>query len=119
MPAEQPTITESQYYARQMVLAEVGPAGQEKLRNSRVLIVGAGGLGCPALAYLAAAGVGTLGICEADRLEASNLHRQILYGHAEVGQSKAELARARVQAQNPFVQVRVHTEGLTPENVLI
>jgi molybdopterin/thiamine biosynthesis adenylyltransferase/rhodanese-related sulfurtransferase len=116
--APAPEMTEAEYYARQMCLAEVGPQGQEKLRSARVLIVGAGGLGSPALAYLAAAGIGTLGICEADQLEASNLHRQVLYAHDTVGRPKAELARERLQAQNPFVQVQVHAEGLTPENVL-
>lgn len=113
-----PPFTESEYYARQIRLPDVGAAGQKKLRDSRVLIIGAGGLGSPALSYLAAAGVGTIGICEGDTLEASNLHRQTLYHYAAVGQKKAELAAKRLREQNPFIDIRIHGEGLTPENAM-
>jgi len=113
-----PAFTEAEYYARQTRLPEIGREGQEKLRASRVLVIGAGGLGSPALSYLAAAGVGTIGICEGDTLEASNLHRQTLYHYATVGQSKAALAEKRLREQNPFISIRVHEAALTPENVL-
>lgn len=95
-------------YSRQIALREVGAAGQEKLRQAAVLIVGCGGLGVPAMTYLAAAGVGRLGLVDGDRLEASNLHRQTLYSLADVGQPKVELAAARLRALNPEVQVRTH-----------
>lgn len=108
-------ISESAYYDRQVRLPEVGVAGQAKLKQARVLVVGAGGLGCPALSYLAAAGVGTLGICEGDDVELSNLHRQTIYGHASVGESKAECAAERLRDHNPFIEVRTHTERLTPD----
>ncbi len=117
-PQPKPSFTEADYYARQTRLPEVGAEGQVKLRASKVLIVGSGGLGSPALSYLAAAGVGTLGICEGDRLEASNLHRQTLYHYADVGESKAALAEKRLREQNPFIDIRLHTNGLTPENVV-
>jgi adenylyltransferase/sulfurtransferase len=103
-----PHIEEAQFYARQMRLPEIGSAGQAKLKAARVLIVGAGGLGSPASIMLAAAGVGHIGIAEFDRLEASNLHRQILYSAADVGRPKADLAAARLKATNPFIDIRVH-----------
>lgn len=93
-------------YTRQQQLPEVGARGQAALRRARVLVVGAGGLGVPALAYLAGAGIGTLGIMDGDLLEASNLHRQTLYAIAEVGRPKALLAAERVRALNPEVDVR-------------
>jgi molybdopterin/thiamine biosynthesis adenylyltransferase/molybdopterin synthase catalytic subunit/rhodanese-related sulfurtransferase len=95
-------------YSRQMALKEVGARGQGKLRASRVLVVGCGGLGVPVISYLAGAGVGRLGLVDGDRLEASNLHRQTMYALADVGKLKAELAAARVRALNPDVDVHVH-----------
>lgn len=95
-------------YSRQVALREVGPAGQAKLKGSSVLVVGCGGLGVPALTYLAAAGVGRLGLADADRLEASNLHRQPLYALADVGRPKVELAAQRLHALNPEVDLGVH-----------
>jgi len=92
-------------YSRQTRLAAVGAAGQAKLAASRVLVIGAGGLGCPALAYLAGAGVGHIGIVDNDVLEASNLHRQTLYDAADVGQPKAQLAAQRIRALNPAIDV--------------
>ena len=99
---------EADMYARQVRLPEVGIAGQAKLKAARVLIVGAGGLGSPAGLMLAAAGVGTIGIAEFDTLEASNLHRQVLYAAADVGQPKAEMAAKRLKALNPFIDVKIH-----------
>jgi len=103
-----PVIAEADFYARQIRLPEVGIEGQAKLKVARVLIVGAGGLGSPAGLMLAAAGVGTIGILEFDTLEASNLHRQVLYTAADVGQPKGEAAAHRLKALNPFIDVRVH-----------
>lgn len=111
-------VSEAGYYARQVQLKEVGEAGQEKLRNARVLVVGAGGLGSPILQYLAAAGVGHLGIADGDTLEASNLHRQVLFAADGVGHSKAELAAARLRAQNPFVDITIHPERIDRSNVI-
>lgn len=111
-------FSEADYYARQMRLPEIGETGQARLRKGRVLIVGAGGLGSPALSYLAAAGIGTIGICEADHLEISNLHRQTLYGYATAGQPKALLAKQRIEEQNPFISMRLHEDGLQPENAV-
>lgn len=104
-------------YARQMRLREVGEHGQARLAAARVLVIGAGGLGSPALTYLAGAGIGTLGIVDGDHLEASNLHRQTLYTAAEVGQPKAHLAAARLQALNPALQVEVFDTPLTAATV--
>src|SRR3974377_246598 len=92
---------ELQRYSRHLLLAEVGPAGQQKLRAARVLVVGAGGLGSPTALYLAASGVGTLGIVDCDRVDLSNLQRQILYGTDDVDQSKAVVAGRRLRALNP------------------
>jgi sulfur-carrier protein adenylyltransferase/sulfurtransferase len=103
-------------YSRQMALKEVGASGQARLCQSRVLIVGCGGLGVPVITYLAGAGVGHLQLVDADRLEASNLHRQTLYALADVGRAKAELAAARVRALNPEVDAVAHVLRLTAEN---
>ena len=103
-------------YSRQMALKEVGRAGQQRLRASRVLIVGCGGLGVPVITYLAGAGVGHLGLVDADHLEPSNLHRQTLYALSDVGRPKAELAAARVRALNPEVKSTPHVVRLTAAN---
>jgi adenylyltransferase/sulfurtransferase len=103
-------------YSRQTALREVGPAGQEKLRRASVLVVGAGGLGVPVLQYLAGAGVGKIGIVDADNLEPSNLHRQTWYALADCGKPKAELAARRVAALNPEVQVAAHVMRLAADN---
>lgn len=103
-------------YARHIILSEVGAAGQQRLKDARVLVVGAGGLGSPALIYLAAAGVGTLGVVDDDRVEPSNLQRQILYGSGDLGRSKADAARARLLEVNPLITVEPFAERLHAEN---
>lgn len=105
-------------FHRHLLLPGFGEQGQARLLASRVLLVGAGGLGCPAAQYLAAAGVGTLGIVDADRVEVSNLQRQILYGPADVGRSKVEVARDRILAINPDVKVEIYAERLASDNAL-
>src|SRR6202453_436421 len=105
-------------YSRQQLLKEIGPQGQELLARSRVLIVGAGGLGTPVLQYLAGAGVGFLGLVDADELDASNLHRQPLYALADVGKPKAALAKAAVARLNPEVHVETHATRFTADNAL-
>jgi len=107
------TPAELSRYGRQLVLPEVGLAGQERLRAASVLIVGAGGLGSPVALYLAAAGIGTLGIIDDDAVEISNLHRQILHGTKDVGRDKTESASESLRRLNPNVNVRTHQERLT------
>lgn len=106
------------FYSRQFILPEIGLRGQSLLRDSRVLVVGAGGLGSPVLLYLAAAGVGTLGIVEFDTVDVSNLHRQILFEHDQAGTSKARAAAARIAGLNPFVRVEIEELRLRPANAL-
>ncbi len=103
-------------YSRQLILPEVNADGQRRIKAARVLCIGAGGLGSPAALYLAAAGIGTLGLVDADRVDASNLQRQILYGTGDVGESKVEKARARLRELNPDVEVVVHEARFTSEN---
>ncbi|GAA4016703.1 molybdopterin-synthase adenylyltransferase MoeB [Hymenobacter fastidiosus] len=104
------TPDERQRYRRHLQLPEIGEAGQEKLKAARVLVVGAGGLGCPVLQYLAAAGVGILGIADGDEVAASNLQRQILFGPADLGQNKAEAAARAVQRLNPLVSCQIYPQ---------
>lgn len=104
-------------YARHLILDEVGEEGQEKLLGARVLVVGAGGLGAPLLMYLAAAGVGTLGIVDYDEVELSNLQRQIIHGTADLGRLKVDSAIDTVRALNPGIAVIAHREKLTQDNV--
>lgn len=106
----------SERYSRQMLLPEVGASGQERLRSSAVLVVGAGGLGCAVLSYLGAAGVGRLVIVDHDRIEESNLHRQPLYRMSDLGRPKAATARAALLASNPELEIEVLAERLTPAN---
>ncbi|HEV8356352.1 MAG TPA: ThiF family adenylyltransferase, partial [Gemmatimonadales bacterium] len=105
-------------YARHLTLSEVAGAGQERLAGARVLLVGAGGLGSPAALYLAAAGVGTLGVVDGDAVELSNLQRQVLHGTSTVGTAKTESARARLNDLNPHVTIEPHPVRLTSENAL-
>jgi sulfur-carrier protein adenylyltransferase/sulfurtransferase len=108
---------ELERYNRHFILPEIGLAGQEKLKQARVLVIGAGGLGCPVLQYLTAAGVGTLGICDFDYIDASNLQRQILYSISDLGKPKALVAAERLTRINPYVDFEVHNLMLTKENV--
>jgi molybdopterin/thiamine biosynthesis adenylyltransferase/rhodanese-related sulfurtransferase len=105
-------------YARHLTLPEVGPSGQERLQRARVLLVGAGGLGSPAALYLAAAGIGTLGIVDGDAVELSNLQRQVLHGSGSVGIPKTDSARARLHELNPHVTVATHAVRLDAGNAL-
>jgi len=109
---------ELQRYSRHLTLPEFGQDGQEKLNAASVLLVGAGGLGSPAAMYLAAAGVGRIGLVDFDDVEASNLQRQILYGASDVGQPKLDAARARLEDLNPHVTIETHTLRLTSDNAL-
>lgn len=109
---------ELQRYARQIAMPEFGAAGQEKLRAARVLLIGAGGLGSPAAMYLAAAGVGTVGIVDADEVELSNLHRQLLHGTDDVGRAKVDSAAATLRELNPQVRVETIGERFTAANAL-
>lgn len=105
-------------YSRHLIMPEVGVEGQEKLLNARVLIIGAGGLGSPLCIYLAAAGIGKIGIVDFDNVDVTNLQRQIIYRTDDVGKSKAETAKERIQALNPKVEVEVYKERLSSENAL-
>ena len=111
------SAAERQRYRRHLQLAEIGEAGQQRLRQARVLVVGAGGLGCPILQYLAAAGVGTLGLADADNVELTNLPRQILYGPADVGQPKVEAAARALGRLNELVAYQLHRVRVSPDNV--
>jgi adenylyltransferase/sulfurtransferase len=110
------TDEERARYSRHLLLGEVGAAGQQKLKAARVLIVGAGGLGSPAALYLAAAGVGRVGLIDGDRVDASNLQRQVLFDNADVGEPKAERGAARLRALNPLIDVVAHDEDLRATN---
>lgn len=116
-PAESLSVDEIRRYSRHLIIPDVGVEGQKRLKNARVLCVGAGGLGSPALMYLAAAGVGTLGIVEFDVVDESNLQRQIIHGQSDVGRSKAESAAASIREINPYVQVEIHNTAIDRENV--
>ncbi|WP_269930868.1 molybdopterin-synthase adenylyltransferase MoeB [Aminobacter sp. HY435] len=107
---------ELERYARHIVLPEIGGPGQQKLKRARVLVIGAGGLGAPVLEYLAAAGVGTLGIVDDDHVSLSNLQRQVIHATESVGQSKAESAKAAIERINPHVTVELHKTRLTTDN---
>jgi len=109
---------EIERYARHLVLHEVGGPGQNKLKNAKVLVVGAGGLGAPLLYYLAAAGIGTIGIIDHDSVSLSNLQRQIIHTTARVGMSKTASARETMQGLNPHVHVVEHSHRITPDNAL-
>jgi adenylyltransferase/sulfurtransferase len=116
-PAAELTVDEVRRYSRHLIIPDVGMDGQKRLKNAKVLCVGAGGLGSPALMYLAAAGVGTLGIVEFDTVDESNLQRQIIHGQSDIGRSKAESARDTVKEINPYVNVILHETRLDVDNV--
>lgn len=105
-----------QRYWQQILVPEIGAEGQQKLSSAKILIAGAGGLGTPVAAYLAAAGVGTIGIVDGDKIAVSNLHRQFLFTEQEAGQLKTPVLAARIKTQNPAVQVNIHAEMLTATN---
>ena len=111
------TSADQARYSRHLALREIGVAGQEKLKAARVLVIGAGGLGSPSTLYLAASGVGTLGVIDNDRVDVSNLQRQVIYDSAAVGESKAAAARERLLALNPQIQVIAHDVELRAANV--
>jgi molybdopterin-synthase adenylyltransferase len=112
------TPDEIERYKRQLVLKEIGGEGQQKLRASRVLVVGAGGLGSPLMLYLAAAGVGEIGIIDSDRVSLDNLHRQIVHDTESVGRAKTKSAAAAIERLNPHVATRLYSTRLVPENAL-
>jgi molybdopterin/thiamine biosynthesis adenylyltransferase/rhodanese-related sulfurtransferase len=117
-PAAELTKEEVARYSRHLIIPDVGMVGQKRLKNAKVLVVGAGGLGSPALLYLAAAGVGTLGIVEFDEVDESNLHRQIIHGQSDLGRPKAESAKDAIAEVNPLVQVNLHQTHLSSDNAL-
>jgi len=117
-PAAELTVDEVRRYSRHLIIPDVGMTGQKRLKNARVLVIGAGGLGSPALLYLAAAGVGTLGIAEFDEVDESNLQRQVIHGQSDVGRSKAVSAKESVLEVNPLVDVVLHEGRLDNDNVL-
>ena len=117
-PAGELTAAEVERYSRHLIIPEIGAVGQRRLKNAKVLVIGAGGLGSPALLYLAAAGVGTLGIIDDDAVDLSNLQRQVIHGVADVGRPKIESARDAIAALNPLVDVRLHNVRLDASNAL-
>ena len=117
-PAAELTVDEVRRYSRHLIIPDVGMTGQKRLKNAKVLCVGAGGLGSPALLYLAAAGVGTLGIVDFDVVDESNLQRQVIHGQSDIGRSKAESARDSIREINPYVNVIVHKERLDSDNAM-
>ncbi|MEV4241716.1 MULTISPECIES: adenylyltransferase/sulfurtransferase MoeZ [unclassified Nocardia] len=117
-PAAELTKDEIARYSRHLIIPDLGVDGQKRLKNAKVLVIGAGGLGSPALLYLAAAGVGTLGIVEFDEVDASNLQRQIIHGESDIGRPKADSARDSILEINSGIEVRLHKIRLEPENAV-
>jgi len=117
-PAAELSVDEVRRYSRHLIVPDVAMDGQKRLKNAKVLVVGAGGLGSPALLYLAAAGVGTLGIVDFDTVDESNLQRQVIHGQSDIGRSKAESARDSIAEINPYVKVNLHQVMLDSSNVL-
>src|SRR5450830_439087 len=117
-PAEDLSPAEVERYSRHLIIPEIGALGQRRLKNAKVLVIGAGGLGSPTLLYLAAAGVGTLGIIDDDDVDLSNLQRQVIHGVADVGRPKTESARDAIAALNPLVDVQLHNVRLDAANAL-
>ncbi|WP_326547604.1 adenylyltransferase/sulfurtransferase MoeZ [Mycolicibacterium sp. ND9-15] len=117
-PAAELTREEVARYSRHLIIPDFGLDGQKRLKNARVLVIGAGGLGSPTLLYLAAAGVGTIGIVEFDVVDESNLQRQIIHGVSDIGRAKAESARDSIRAVNPLVDVRLHQFRLEADNAV-
>lgn len=105
-------------YSRQIVIPQIQESGQERIRNAKVLCIGAGGLGSPALMYLAAAGVGTIGIVDFDTVDETNLHRQVLFGQSDIGKKKVNVAKSKIEESNPLVSVTTYPVRVNPSNVL-
>ncbi len=117
-PGESLSVREVQRYSRHLIIPDVAMAGQQRLMNAKVLCVGAGGLGSPTLMYLAAAGVGTLGIVDFDVVDESNLQRQIIHGQSDIGKAKAISAQEKIAETNPNVRVNIHQVRLDESNVM-
>ena len=117
-PADELSIDEVRRYSRHLIIPDVGMTGQKRLKNSKVLVIGAGGLGSPALLYLAAAGVGTIGIAEFDEVDESNLQRQVIHGVSDIGKSKGLSAKESIAEINPYVNVVLHEQRLDNDNVM-
>jgi molybdopterin/thiamine biosynthesis adenylyltransferase/rhodanese-related sulfurtransferase len=117
-PAAELTIDEVRRYSRHLIIPDVGMTGQKRLKNAKVLVIGAGGLGSPALLYLAAAGVGTLGIAEFDTVDESNLQRQVIHGVSDIDKPKGQSAKESIAEINPYVEVILHPDRLDNDNVL-
>lgn len=117
-PAAELSNDEVARYSRHLIIPDVGMDGQKRLKNARVLAIGAGGLGSPTLLYLAAAGVGTIGIVEFDVVDESNLQRQVIHGQSDIGRPKAESARDSIREINPYVTVNIHDQRLEPEGAI-
>ncbi len=117
-PADELTVDEVRRYSRHLIIPDVGMSGQKRLKNAKVLCVGAGGLGSPALLYLAAAGIGTLGVIDFDVVDESNLQRQIIHGQSDIGRPKAVSARDSIREINPYVNVVLHEERLDSDNAM-
>ena len=117
-PSATLSVDEVRRYSRHIIIPDVGMDGQKRMKNAKVLCVGAGGLGSPALLYMAAAGVGTIGIVEFDEVDESNLQRQVIHGQSDIGRTKAESARDSVLEINPHINVVLHNERLDNDNVI-
>ncbi len=117
-PNDMPQLSENELkrYHRQIIIPSIGEEGQEKLRHARAVVIGAGGLGSPVLMYLAAAGVGTIGIIDSDEVSTSNLQRQVLYLTGDIGRLKAETAAERISLLNPLITVRSNAVRFTEDN---
>jgi molybdopterin/thiamine biosynthesis adenylyltransferase/rhodanese-related sulfurtransferase len=117
-PAAELTTDEVRRYSRHLIIPDVGMSGQKRMKNAKVLVIGAGGLGSPALLYLAAAGVGTLGIAEFDTVDESNLQRQVIHGVSDIDKPKGQSAKESIAEINPYVEVVLHEERLDNDNVM-
>src|SRR6201990_3610229 len=117
-PAAELTRDEVARYSRHLIIPDLGVDGQKRHKNARVLVIGSGGLGSPGLLYLAAAGVGTIGIVDFDVVDDSNLQRQVLFGVDEIGKPKVEAAKRRLEALNPYITMNIHNTHLNSGNAL-
>ena len=104
-------------YSRQIILKDVGAVGQKKILSSKVLIVGAGGLGCPVADYLSRAGVGTIGIADFDKINLSNIHRQNLYNSNDIGKYKVDVVKEKIKSINPFIKIKTYKKKITEKNL--